>query len=172
MTLFLFAISAFLVTGSSAANGTAPHSVLEHEITGPSLDHNAISEGKTSARDHIVPENRDDADQMENDTLFVQEFVLALDVVDRTPVDVVSSFTMDDVRAWCFARIHNSQRIQDVYFEWYLEDELYFRMNVKVGTSDSWRTYSSVGLQPGSWRVVLLDRHESVLSERSFEVTE
>jgi hypothetical protein len=98
--------------------------------------------------------------------------VLARDVVERTPVDVVSSFSMEDARAWCFARIQNSQRMQDVYFEWYHEGDLYFRMNAKVGISDNWRTYSSVGLQPGSWRVVLRDRHESVLYERSFEVAE
>ncbi len=118
-----------------------------------------------------IPENRHGTENMENDTLFVHEFVLARDIVERNPVDVVTSFTMDDARAWCFASIHNSEKMQDVYFEWYHEGELYFRMNAKVGISENWRTYSSVGLQPGTWRVVLRNRHETILAERSFEVT-
>ncbi len=115
-------------------------------------------------------ENRDDAEEMENDTLYVLEFLLARDVVEREPVDVVDSYTIDDSRAWCFARIHNSQKMQNVYFEWHHEGELYFRMNARVGTSNNWRTYSSVGLQPGQWRVLLRDRHGTILDERTFEV--
>jgi len=120
----------------------------------------------------LEQQNRHVNNETENDTLFVHEFVLARDVVEREPVDVVDAYTMDDTRAWCFVRIHNSQKMQDVYFEWYYEDEQYFRMNVKVGISDNWRTYSSVGLQPGKWRVLLRDRHGTVLAEQSFEVSE
>jgi hypothetical protein len=118
-----------------------------------------------------APENRDDADEMENDTLYVIELLLARDVVEREPVDVVEYYTTDDSRAWCFARIHNSQRMQNVYFEWYHEGELHFEMNTRVGKSTNWRTYSSVGLRAGQWRVLIRDRHGAILAERTFEVT-
>ncbi|GEM_PF-2037140 len=122
--------------------------------------------------EHIAWQNRQVDNETESDTLFVHELLLARDVVEREPVDVVDAYTMDDSRAWCFVRIHNSEKMQDIYFEWYHEDEQYFRMSVKVGVSDSWRTYSSVGLQPGQWRVLLRDRQGTLLAEQDFEVSE
>lgn len=119
-----------------------------------------------------LSENRHEEEYMEPDTLIVLEFLLAKDVIEREPVDIVQSYTVDDDRAWCFARIHNSREMQDVYFEWYHEDELYFEMNSKVGISENWRTYSSVSLQPGEWYVQLRDRHGEILDEIYFEVFE
>ena len=111
-------------------------------------------------------------DELLEDTLFVREFVLALDVIEREPVDIVTSYRMPDARAWCFARIHNSEKMQDLFFEWYYEDTLYFEMSTKVGTSNNWRTYSSVGLQPGTWRVLLKNSKGKVLEEIQFLVSE
>lgn len=119
-----------------------------------------------------VTDVRIDDSEMEPDTLFVIDFVLARDVVEREPVDIVRSYSMDDSRAWCFARIHNSQMMQSIFFEWYYEDELYFEMNTRIGVSANWRTYSSVSLQPGRWRVVLKDRHGDILDQIRFDVTE
>jgi len=114
----------------------------------------------------------DDEDTGNTDTLYVREFLLARDVVEREPVDVVESYTMSDARAWCFVRLHNSEEMQNIYFEWYYEDELYFEMNSRVGLSPNWRVYSSIGLQPGSWRVELKDRDGNTLDEIRFEVRE
>ncbi|MDG5765926.1 DUF2914 domain-containing protein [Balneolales bacterium ANBcel1] len=106
-----------------------------------------------------------------SDTLFIRDFLLARDVVEREPVDTLQSYNMSDARAWCFARIHNSDSMQDVTFEWYYEEELYFEMSSKIGLSPNWRTYSSVGLQPGSWRVLIKNRDGRVLEEIRFMVT-
>jgi hypothetical protein len=107
-----------------------------------------------------------------SDTLFVVDFHMADDVVEREPVELVDSYVMSDGRAWCFARIHNADRMQDLYFKWYYEGELYFKMNTKVGVSTNWRTYSSVGLLPGEWEVVLVDAEEQELARTAFLVSE
>ena len=107
-----------------------------------------------------------------SDTLFVVDFHMAADVVEREPVELVDSYIMSDGRAWCFARIHNTDRMQDLYFMWYYEGELYFKMNTKVGVSTNWRTYSSVGLQPGEWEVVLVHADEQELARTAFRVSE
>ncbi len=111
-------------------------------------------------------------EEMERDTLYVLDFVLASDVVEREPVEIVQSYSKDDARAWCFARIHNSEMMQNIFFEWYFEEELYFEMSTKIGVSSHWRTYSSVSIQPGQWRVVLKNRHGETLDHIRFQVTE
>lgn len=107
-----------------------------------------------------------------SDTLFVVDFHMADDVVEREPIELVDSYVLSDERAWCFARIHNSDRMQDLYFNWYYEGELYFKMNTKVGVSTNWRTYSSVALQPGEWEVVLVNSQEKELARTAFLVSE
>lgn len=62
--------------------------------------------------------------------------------------------------------------MQDVFFRWYHENELFFEMNSKIGVSPHWRTYSSIGLQPGSWRVQLVDRDGNLLEEIQFRVSD
>lgn len=104
------------------------------------------------------------------DTLAVREFVLSKDVVEREPVEVVESYTLDDEQAWAFARIRNTGDMHTVYFKWFHEEEPYFTMDSQIGTSDHWRTYSSVTLQPGSWRVEIRNEDREKLEEIRFHV--
>lgn len=107
-----------------------------------------------------------------DDTLYVREFVLSMDVIEREPVDIVSAYSMADERAWCFARLYNSEAIQEIYFKWYYEDDLYFEMPSKIGLSNNWRSYSSATLLPGSWRVELVNKDGETLKEILFDVNE
>lgn len=116
--------------------------------------------------------SQQDSDMTAEDTLYVKEFLLCKDVVEREPIDVVQSFAMDDERAWGFAVIHSTYRMHTVTFRWYYEDERYFTFDSNVGRSPNWRTYSSVGLQPGVWRVELYDEYEQQLKEVRFHVSE
>ncbi len=122
---------------------------------------------------HAEPDTLDqDTELADEDTLYVEEFLLAKDVVEREPVDVVQSFEMDDERAWGFAVIHSTYQMHKVTFRWYHEDERYFTFDSNVGRSPNWRTYSSVGLQPGSWRVELYNEFDEKLEEIRFHVSE
>lgn len=107
-----------------------------------------------------------------DDSLYVREFVLSLDVIEREPVDIVSTYTITDEKAWCFARLFNSDEIQNIYFNWYYEDELFYETHRKIGLSNNWRSYSSVTLLPGSWRVELINKNGVTLKEILFDVTE
>lgn len=124
------------------------------------------------AGNNVLHQEGYDHQDMTQDSLYVIEFVMARDVVEREPVEIVTSYDLSNARAWCFARIHNSQELQDVFFKWYYEGELYFEMNSKIGISPNWRTYSSVGLQPGSWNVELLDSDGNILGKIHFHVKE
>lgn len=130
-----------------------------------------LSIDSSSIRQNTTGSGNDHTD-MTRDTIYVIQFVLARDVIEREPVDIVESYTMTDARAWCFARIHNSNVMQDVYFYWYYEEDLYFEMSSKIGISPNWRTYSSVGLQPGTWRVRLKKADGTLMDEIRFHVSE
>lgn len=116
--------------------------------------------------------DRQDAELAEQDTLYVEEFLLCQDVVEREPIDIVQSFEMQDERAWGFAVIHSTYQMHTVTFRWYYEDERYFTFDSSVGRSPNWRTYSSVGLQPGAWRVELFNEYDEKLDEIRFHVSE
>ncbi len=139
-----------LFAGSSYVETHANPSRFELNVTGPGNDDS----------------------EMDRDTLFVIDFMLAKDVLERAPVEIVDSYSIDDSRAWAFARIHNSEMMQNIYFEWHHDDELYFEMSTRIGVSNNWRTYSSVSLQPGQWRVVLKDRHGQTMDKIRFYVSE
>jgi len=104
------------------------------------------------------------------DTLYVSKMVLAKKVEDRNPVDVTQSFSVQDSQAWCFAKIYNSTDTATVHFVWYHDSDKHADVVSKVGVSPSWRTYSSVNLKPGDWRVELVDDQGNKLDEQSFSV--
>jgi len=110
--------------------------------------------------------------QPENsDSLYVKEFVLAENVVEREPVNVVQSFDVSDKKAWCFARINNPSDIITLTFRWFHEDDLHYEMDTQIGKSPNWRTYSSVTLAEGTWRVELVSPENTVLKEIRFNVS-
>lgn len=105
-----------------------------------------------------------------SDTLFVTDLVLCRDVIEREPVDVVESYTADDSQAWVFARIHNEGAMTEITFRWFYEETEYYTLDARVGTSKRWRTYSRVTLQPGAWRVEIVDAEGNLLKEARFHV--
>jgi hypothetical protein len=107
-----------------------------------------------------------------SDTLYVKQMLLAKDVVERMPIDVVQAFEVSDQEGWCFARLYNSGELTTVRFKWFYEEQKYFTFDAKVGQSTNWRTYSSITLQPGSWRVVLEDSNGDQLDEIRFHVSQ
>lgn len=100
--------------------------------------------------------------------LTIRSMVLTPDVVDRQPVDSVQTFSASDSEAFCHIRVRNSGEPTTVTFRWLHNGEEYFTFDAKVGVSSNWRTYSSVTLQPGEWRVQILTPDGEVLTERSF----
>jgi hypothetical protein len=104
--------------------------------------------------------------------LKVSEFILCRDVIEREPFEPVSTFTLENNKAWVFARVYNSNGLTDLSFKWYLNDELISEVPVKIGNSSNWRTYSNSNLQKGFWRVELQTADSLVLSELRFNVSD
>ena len=115
-------------------------------------------------------ENKKVRSPKESDSLYVKEFLLAKDVVEREPIDTVQTFDKQDDTGWCYAEIYNKGPLRDLDFKWYHNGELYYTFDARVGSSTNWRTYSSVTLREGSWRVELVGPDDRVLKEIRFHV--
>jgi len=109
-----------------------------------------------------------------DDTLYVKSAVLAKNVVEREPVDIVQSYDLSESNneAWCFARIYNPKGLLTVTFKWYRGDSLHTQIDAKIGKSKSWRTYSHVQLKEGPWRVEIIGPDNNILKEIRFNVSE
>jgi len=103
--------------------------------------------------------------------LKINRLVLCKQVENREPVDIVENFTMADQKACCFMAVANSGAEQTLVFRWLFQDEEYFRLETRIGTSTNWRTSSLVTLRVGSWKVEIL-QNEQVLQEIAFTVSE
>lgn len=97
------------------------------------------------------------------------EFVLANQVVSREPKDVVESFSEGTDRGFAFARIQ-SQANNEITFLWTRNGHECARITSPVNKAKNWRTFSSVKLKAGEWKVQLLDKDKVVLAEKSFTV--
>ena len=107
---------------------------------------------------------------MAESSVVVRDFVLSRAIENREPVDATDAFRTDDGKAVAFARIHNNGAPTSVRFVWHHGDRNHAVVPVTVGTSPGWRTWSSVNLRPGHWRVALVDASGEVLLEKAFTV--
>ena len=90
----------------------------------------------------------------------------------------ISAFELTEQGNFLWIELNEIERSTTISDENYLllhgyyEDEEYFTFDSQVGESPNWRTYSSVGLQPGSWRVELYNEYDEMLKEVRFHVSE
>ena len=102
--------------------------------------------------------------------MVIRDFVLTHGIFEREPTGTTEKFATSDGRGYAFARIANEGMPTQVSFVWYYGDEMHASIDMNIGTSGGWRTWSSVNLRPGNWRVKLQDQNGMVIAERSFTV--
>ncbi len=102
--------------------------------------------------------------------LVVQDLVLSHGVYEREPADIAKSFEPSDERAYAFARISNAGPLTNVSFVWHYGSNIHAIVDLNVGTSQGWRTWSSAKLKSGDWRIELVTEEGEVLAERAFTV--
>lgn len=101
----------------------------------------------------------------------VIEFLLCEDVEDREPVNPKENFTTLDERVYAYARIHNTEEPVNLYFRWTHNGAVYAKINLLIGVSEAWRTYTSVQISEGEWKVELVTEDDEVLASTEFRVT-
>ena len=102
--------------------------------------------------------------------LVVQDLILSRGIYEREPADIAKSFEPSDERAYAFARISNEGPLTSVSFVWHYGSNIHAIVDLNIGTSQGWRTWSSAKLKSGDWRVELVTEGGEVLAERAFTV--
>jgi hypothetical protein len=102
--------------------------------------------------------------------LIIRDFVLTRGIAEREPTDTVDAFDVSDSQGYIFARIANDGLPTGVTAVWRYGDTVHAAIDLEVGTSTGWRTWSSANLKAGLWTVELVDAEGIVLAQRSFSV--
>lgn len=98
--------------------------------------------------------------------------VMTSAVVDREPVDGATSFPADVGQIVCFTRIASSEETV-IYHAWRHGDTLRAKVQLSVGKSSSWRTWSTKRINPswtGAWTVDVEDADGKVLRTLTFTI--
>ena len=135
----------------------------------PQAPDSAVGEGsrKAAASD---PPAATERDSEPGHSLSLTSLVLTRRIVNREPSGSVKSFSAGDRLAFVFVRLNNPGPPTQVSFVWYRDNSKHSIFRTRVGTSRAWRTWSSVRLSAGSWRVDVLSPDGSVIGEESFVV--
>ncbi|NIS68674.1 MAG: DUF2914 domain-containing protein [Proteobacteria bacterium] len=100
--------------------------------------------------------------------------MICRDVIDRSAIDVSTSFPVSVGKLFCFTKIVNAQDPTQITHVWYHGSVERARVTLPVN-SNSWRTYSSKIIQPhetGDWYVDILDAQGDLLVSVPFKVTQ
>lgn len=102
----------------------------------------------------------------------VARLVIAGSIEDREPVGVVNAFSASTEKVYCFLEAKDIKAETTVSFVWYHGDDKKATVQLPVGKSLRWRTYSSkkLGGLKGEWRVDLQDDSGNVLGSVAFSV--
>ena len=105
--------------------------------------------------------------------LSVVESALARGVSKRSPVGRTHHFEVGEV-AWAWVAVANPEEARAVSMRWFRDDALRSRLELKVGKSPRWRTWSRRTLRAGdvgSWRVEVRSDSGELLQTMRFKVT-
>jgi len=104
------------------------------------------------------------------DSLVIRDFTLTHGIADREPMDKIEAFESNDEKGYAFVRIANDGPPTAVTVVWSYEGKRHASLDLNIGTSNGWRTWSSSNLKQGDWKVELVDANGVVLVQRDFTV--
>jgi len=102
--------------------------------------------------------------------LIIRDFVLSRGIEGREPADRTEAFRTTDGQAYAFLRIANDGPPTDLTIVWRYEGAVHGTVDLAIGSSPGWRTWSSANLKPGDWTVEVSDAEGVVLAQRQFTV--
>lgn len=100
----------------------------------------------------------------------IAEAVLTTDIMDRQPVDNLTSVAADVGLVYMWTRVVGAEGEVEIEHVWYHGDDEMARVPLRVAGSN-WRTWSSKNIEPswtGDWRVDVIGPDGTVLESVRF----
>ncbi len=121
------------------------------------LTENSVQE-KTESNERDI--NTNFIDSFQENRIKVVLFQTGRDIINRQLLKPDSLFNLDDRRIYCMTKIQNQNNGKTIFHKWYHEGKLRASIEMEIGRSYNWRTWSYINIRPervGNWKVVVVD---------------
>jgi hypothetical protein len=107
-------------------------------------------------------------------TLRLRDIQICKNVVNRMPegADVFFNIGVDSL--FCYTRIQNQGKKQEVHHVWYYEDQLMTQIRYNIKKSNIYRSWTRKTILPhqvGNWRVDIQDSAGKIIGSKEFQIT-
>ena len=104
-------------------------------------------------------------------TLKLNEVMICRGIYKRNPIKPGTAFINDVDSLFCYTKISNSGKKQEVQHIWYFEDKEMTTVSYNIKPSYNYRSWSKKTIYPnqtGKWRVDVVNRDGDILGTREF----
>ena len=125
---------------------------------------------KTSNKPKIKKINNQDP---EIPSLRLRDIQICKNVVKRTPEGTDVYFNKDVDSLFCYTRIQNQGKKQEVKHVWYYEDQLMTQIRYNIKKSNIYRSWTRKTILPhqiGQWRVDIQDSAGNIIGSKEFQI--
>ena len=112
--------------------------------------------------------------EQSSEPLKLNEVMICRGVYKRNPIKPGFTFTNNVDSLFCYTKISNKGRKQEIKHLWYYENKLITSVTYNIKTSYNYRSWSKKTILPsqiGQWRVDIIDNKERVLGSRKFQIS-
>lgn len=99
----------------------------------------------------------------------IEKLVMARAVEDREPVDEDDEFDAALGKVYCWMKVNCQNPPTTIKHVWYRDDQKVFQLALEIKYA-TMRTWSVKGIDPGNWRVDVVDKAEQVIGSVRFHV--
>ena len=107
-------------------------------------------------------------------SLRLRDIQICKNVVKRTPEGTDVFFNNDVDSLFCYTRIQNQGKKQEVKHVWYYEDQLMTQIRYNIKKSNIYRSWTRKTILPhqvGHWRVDIQDSAGKIIGSKEFQIT-
>ena len=155
------------------------------EIKTVSIKEDSNVDSESFIQDNLKENNLDEFEDLNTQQILkeniikIVSFELGRNMIDRQLIDLDSIFYISDKRINCMTKIQNQNNGKIIFHEWYKNDLLFAKVDLEIGWSYNWRTWSYINVAPqhkGVWKIVVTDtlniRYDSlsfIIKDRSLQ---
>jgi hypothetical protein len=107
-------------------------------------------------------------------SLRLRDIQICKNVVKRNPEGTDVFFNNDVDSLFCYTRIQNQGKKQEVKHVWYYEDQLMTQIRYNIKKSNIYRSWTRKTILPhqvGHWRVDIQDSSGKIIGSKEFQIT-